>query len=90
LNPQSVWTEQPHTLLPPPLVMHVGPTVDAVQLVHSAPAAPQAAFWSPGWQVPLVALEQHAPLHGWFVEHAVVHFFVVALQACPTGQLVDP
>jgi len=70
--------------------MHVGPTVVAPQFEHTVLAAPHALFASPGWHVPFVALEQQAPLHCWFVEHAVVHFFVVVLQAWPTGQLEAP
>jgi hypothetical protein len=65
---------------------HVPPLGQLVVQSVQTPPVPHAVVLVPATQVPLVAPEQHPPLHVWFEEQSVVHECVVVSHACPTGQ----
>jgi hypothetical protein len=65
----------------------------ALQLRHTAPAAPQAVAAVPVWQVPPTEEEQQPPLQAWVLEQLFVQRRLDVSQAVPDGQsavLVQP
>lgn len=70
----TLWTHAPALLH-----AHVCPAEQLVgQSMHAAPELPHATFVVPPRHTPLVADEQHPPLHGIAFEQAIVHWWFPA------------